>query len=71
MGVSEYDFEVIDRLARIETKLDGLSDLPARVAALEENANVNRGRDNVIIALVAIGAGVVGGVLTALFGRMI
>ncbi len=71
MSVSEYDYEVIDRLARIETKLDGLSDLPARVAALEENANINRGRDNVVIAIVAVGAGVVGGVLTALFGRMV
>ena len=36
----ERDFEIVDRLARIETKLDVLSDLQARVSVLEENANL-------------------------------
>lgn len=67
----ERDFEIVDRLARIETKLDVLSDLQARVSVLEENANMNRGRDNTLIALVAIGAGIVGCLLTEFFGRLL
>ena len=67
----ERDFEIVDRLARIETKLDVLSDLQARVSVLEENANMNRGRDNTLIALVAIGAGIVGCLLTEVFGRLL
>lgn len=67
----ERDFEIVDRLARIETKLDVLSDLQERVSVLEENANMNRGRDNTLIALVAIGAGIVGCLLTEVFGRLL
>ena len=63
-GMTSFQKEVIDRLARIEARLDGISDHEERICALEGALERGKGFSaaiSVVIGLISalIGAGVV------------
>ncbi len=66
-----FEREAIDRLARIETKLeqivDRVGDLEPRVDGLEADNNQRKGRLTIIASLSAL----VGAFLSAIFGKVV
>lgn len=65
--VTEFEREVIDRLARIETKLEGVDTLEKRVQSLEASANQHKGVQLFLMSAVAL----VSGLLGAFGGKLI
>ena len=43
MSPSNLDVEIIERLTRVESKIDTLVDIPARIQDLESEAKTRRG----------------------------
>lgn len=67
MAVDDFEHEVIDRLARIETKIEKVDALEQRIAALEATDNQRKGVHTFITAAIGLIAGLIG----ALGGKLL
>ena len=65
----EFEREVIDRLARIETEIKRYSELDKRIAKLEESENQRKGKSTVIAAVFGFLGTIVGAVVCMLIGK--